>query len=274
MRLLFLLQCHHMAKIPFLISASLTDLPILTNLDSMFRAFKQTGVDGIEIVLGLRSRWSAEKLKQLSEKYSLPILSIHQPLWSGFGIYFDKHFLPFTQKLGVKRVVFHPLPISNFHTKRAQRYFQKLAFAQEQYGIQVMLENMSLQYMRTTLPLLPTPYQHLVSVFNVYEVAREYDFQLTFDTSHALSVNPHTHDWFETIYEKIGNIHLSSFSNEQVHLPLILGEFHSKDFISYLYKKHYTGLVTLEVYYPKYINLRRFDYQVIADSVSLIHSAK
>ncbi len=264
-----------MSQTKFLISASLTDQPIIGRLDNLFREFKETGIDGLEIVLGFRSRFAYEKLVTYSRYYNLPILSIHQPLWSGVGLFFDKRFLHLAEKLNVKKIVFHPPPVVNLQSTRSRKYFEKLARLQKEQNIQIMLENMSAKYAKGRhLRILPSHFRQLLNIFSVYDIAEEFDFQLTFDTSHALVTSPHEEEWFPKMYPRIGNIHLSSFTGKKVHLPLSMGDFASQSFVSYLKQKNYTGLVTLEIYYPKYVNLKKFDFQVIADSVKLIRETR
>jgi len=74
------------------INASLTDFPVYISLETFFKEFKKTGVDGLEVVGGYKNRWSFKRLFHLAEKYNLPITSFHQPIWSGVGAYFDENF--------------------------------------------------------------------------------------------------------------------------------------------------------------------------------------
>src|SRR5258706_231998 len=55
------------------VSASITDFPLHTSIETFFRELKNCGADGVELVLGAKSVWSFEKIKMLSKKYDLLI---------------------------------------------------------------------------------------------------------------------------------------------------------------------------------------------------------
>src|SRR6266567_1523971 len=91
------------------ISVSITDFSLVPyGLEPLFNGLKQAGADGLEIVVGIKSRWSSNQLKKLSEKYELPIITLHQPPWSGLGFWLDEGFMKLADDLKVKGVVIHP----------------------------------------------------------------------------------------------------------------------------------------------------------------------
>lgn len=253
------------------INSSISDFASLFNgPDYMFKGLKNAGVDGIELVIGLKSRWSTQHYKALSKRYSLPIVSLHQPIWSGLGWYFDENFIDIAKELNVKSVVFHPLPRIPFNTNRMQNYFRRLSKIQKERGIEILLENLPSKYNVQLVNLFyPSNFQS-GDMNSLLQVAKDFNFKLTLDIDHLHLPYPHKEAWFKRVLPKVANIHLSSFSIKKKHLPLYLGDFHAKEFLNFLEKEHYKGLLTFEIYYPNLINLLNYDFNVIKKSVDLI----
>ncbi len=252
------------------VHASLTDFPVFSQTETFFRKFKEAGVDGLELVLGAKSRFEYARITYLAEKYDLPIASIHQPPWSGMGLYFDEDFLQVGEKLGVRHIVFHPLAFRSFESRAMREYFERLAHLQEKWGIAIMLENMPKDMAYNKLHD-STPDHMLHHLEKINMIADTYGFLLTYDVSHAEITNPAASVIFQKLFSKIGNIHASSFRHHKHHLPLTMGELETKEFVTFLSKKEYQGLFTLEVYYPKLgLIMNRYDFSVIAESVALV----
>lgn len=251
------------------INASITDFPLLSSLDTFFREFKAAGVDGIELVCGFKSRWNAHNIQTLSHKYSLPIVSFHQPPWSFGRAFFDEEFMQTAKKVGAHTVVFHPLFFTSLFSNASERYLEKVAKAQDKYKMQVVFENMKNEFgCRKFYPKKDsTVEQHL---FDVYAICKRYGFKINFDTSHAGMDAPQKNIAFQRIFPLIGNIHLSSFSPEQDHLPLTMGKFDAKGFLTYLHHNNYQGHMTFEVFYPKLFSVKDYDFLAIVDSVKIV----
>lgn len=252
------------------VSASISDFPVFSRLERSFREFKQAGVDGVELVVGVKSRWQAQKLAKISQKYNLPVTSIHQPGWSLLGIYRDDRFVRLADTLGVRHIVYHPLCLYTLRSKRMMKYFTALAKLQKQYGFEICLENMQTANHRTHFDYWLYKNNDTTELQSISDIAEEFGFKVNYDTSHIKLMDPTKNAIFQTIFPKIGNIHLSSFTANNVHLPLYLGDFAIKEFITYLVRKQYNGLLTLEVFYPKPFSFRAFDFSAIAKSVALV----
>lgn len=253
------------------ISTSVTDFaPLFGNLEYIFKGLAQTGVTGVEVVIGLKSRWSVKKLQKLSEKYSLPITSIHQPIWSGLGIYFDEKFIDIAKELGTKTVIFHPLSGIPITHPRMKNYLQRLSRLQEERGITVCLENLPKRY---NIPLIDTvipPDKSTTDILTLFSIVKQYNLMATLDIDHLRNPEPHKEKWFTENLHLIGNIHLSSFSQNAEHLPLYLGNFKGKEFIRKLRNNNYKGNLTFEVFYPHTINLFSYNFKAIKQSVEFL----
>ena len=253
------------------ISASaIIDFPLLSSIEDFFRGYKKAGVDGIEIVVGMKTRFRFDYIVSLSQKYALPITSIHQPTWSGLGIYFDEGFIQLAKKTGVKTIVFHPLTFFQIESQRMTAYFDSLQKIQKEYEIDVCLENMKNEHVYKKL--FAGNKNGLTHLEDIFQIVSTYNFAITYDTSHAMYTRPQDEDIFHQLDPRIKNIHLSSFTKLVEHLPLTMGDFDSQSFLHYLKKHQYSGLLTFEIYYPKMLTWKMFDFEAIKKSVEIVKS--
>lgn len=253
------------------INGSISDFPLYTSQEVYFREFKKAGVDGVEIVGGYKNRWAFEKLFFLSKKYNLPIVSFHQPMWSGIGILIDEAFFRHMAQHNVRKVTFHPLVFASFSSRFMKGYFKKIAAIQQKYDILFLLENMppETEYKKLFIDGKNKLTQHLNRIF---EIGMEYGFGFTYDTSHGEIIAPQKTKIFHDMFPSINIIHLSSFADNGHHLPLYEGTFQLRPFIEFLVKKKFKGEVVLEINESL---VRRvlwpYDFTAIAKSIQLIH---
>ncbi len=251
------------------IHASITDFPVFSTLETFFREFRKADVDGVELVLGAKSRWNGKQVRNLSKEYQLPIGSVHQPAWSGVGLYFDERFVEFALSAGTNKIVCHPLAFHTFESRAMGKYFEKLAKLQEKYGVHVMLENMpnDIAYYKLHQFTKDPMRSHMQKIS---DIADEYGFLTTYDVSHTEYKKPQDEKVFQDVLPKLGNIHLSSFRQNKHHLPLNMGFLDSEGFLKYLFQKKYKGLVTLEVFYPRIgMMLGKYSFAAVRNSVNV-----
>lgn len=256
----------------FKVSSSITDFaPLFLDLEYMFKGLKTAGVDGVELVIGIKSRWSVDKVMSLSKKYDLPITTIHQPVWGGLGLYFDEGFFDLAKQLGASKVVCHPIPRYSFKDKPMQEYLKRLSRIQKEKGIEILLENLSPNYDNKLVdPFFPLS-KDTGNLKDVYDAAQEHNLKLTLDIDHFLKEKPHREKYLKGILPHIGNIHLSSFTKTEHHMPLYKGNFQVKEFVQYLREQNYQGLLTFEIYYPSFLNFFSYDFDAIKKSVDVIN---
>lgn len=257
----------------FEVSVSITDFSLLPlGLEPLFKGMKAAGADGLEIVTGVKSRWSLRQLNRLSEKYSLPVCTLHQPIWSGLGFWLDEGFIRLAKDLQVKGVVIHALFCTDLEGEKSTEYLTKLARWQDKYKVQIFLENSPYSWGMKILDILWPDIGNSTSIKLIGQTAKKYGFLVNYDTSHGAFPKPQEQQDFQQIFPQIGNIHLSSFNNETDHLPLFMGKFDTTGFIRYLYKHNYAGNITFEIYYPKDIQLAQYDFAAIKKSIELVKS--
>lgn len=250
---------------PFRISNSLTDFsPLFFPLEYLFKRLKATGIDGVEIVIGIKSRWNAKQLAALSQQYEVPIVSIHQPMWSGGGLWFDEGFIDLAHIFGVRSITCHPLPGISFHHPQMQKYLAKLSRLQKEKGVEILLENLPKDFMGIK--------SDTNDVEKVLGVVKRYGFKMTLDLDHIRLSEPHKEPWFPDILPYLGNIHLSSFNSTHKHMPPYLGDLQTKEFIQALKNVEYNGLLTFELQYPRLTTFFNYDFAMVKKSVELIKS--
>lgn len=252
------------------ISVSVGDFPLFRSPKHLFSGLKEAGADGIELITGVKSRYRFQKLLRLSHTYDLPITSIHQPPWSILPGFFDEDFIREGTQIGVKHFVFHPIARYSFTDPPMKRYLEKLASTQEKYGVTIMLENMPVAIYQEVFKFLFPLSEDTKRIEDLVKAVKEYHLSMTLDTSHAYVPDPTKEAWFDEVFPYLGNIHLSSFNQKRDHLPVYMGEFHTKTFIHSLYEKKYKGLLNLEIFYPGQFQARSFDFAVIKKSIDFI----
>lgn len=255
----------------FNISVSITDFSLVPqNLEPLFKGLHQVGADGLEIVIGVKSRWSLKQLNKMSEKYSLPIVTLHQPPWSGLGFWLDEGFMRLAKDLDVRGVVIHPRAFVPLLSKKSEEYLATLAKWQDKYKIQIMLENAPAQWKINIMDtFFPMP-KDVANITYIAKKAKQYGFLINYDIAHGSLPQPQDNKIFQSIFPQIGGFHLSSFTERVDHLPLDQGLFNTKSFIQYLYKKKYTGLITFEIYYPKQIQFSHYNFETIQKSLQIV----
>lgn len=256
------------------ISVSIGDFsPLFRRPDFLFQGLQHTGVDGVELWIGVKSRWSADYYRKLSKQYNLPIISLHQPLWAMTGMYFDEKFFILAKEIGVKHITCHPLPGISLADERMRAYFTRLSAIQTRIGIPILIENLPQAYRNGLLHHFFPPIGDTSDVRQIHKAAREFGLGVTLDTDHVHLEAPHELAWMARLLPQVGNIHLSSFEGGKRHLPPYMGVLQTKEFMQYLYRQKYTGTITLEIGWPKSISLREYDFSVIAQSVAFLRGA-
>lgn len=252
------------------VSVSFGDFPLLRNQEYLFAELKEAGADSIELITGIKSRFHFQKVLKLSEKYDLPITSIHQPAWSILPGFFDEGFVREGTQIGVKKFVFHPVSQYAFSDPHMEKYLEHLALVQKKFDVTVMLENLPQVFRPNILGKLFPVHPDTYNFTKLLSVMRKYELHSTLDISHALSLNPASESWFDELFPHIANIHLSSFDKHHEHLPVYMGDFQTKDFIIALKKRKYAGLLNLEIFYPNVLMVRNYDFSVIQKSIEYI----
>ena len=249
------------------ISVSVADLPINISPERLFAFGKKLGIDGVEVVLGYKSFPPHIKLVKLSQKFGVPILSLHQPQSFFKHLVSDDEMFLTASSLQVP-VVIHPLKSTAIDSPAQKKYLRDLAKKSQKYRVRLLLEKMSES---STLPLYR--YQKsdpsTTKIDMIVKSSNTYNFGVTLDTSHLKQPSPHKIVGFMKIMPSIENIHLSDFTNKEQHLPLGSGVLQSNDFLTFLKMHQYQGLITLELSPHLFISQKEY-FSWIEGSITLV----
>lgn len=261
-----------MDKRKFKINITISDFPIFRNLDYSFKIAKESGADGVELVSGFKCHRPFKSVKELSQKYNLPVFSIHMPIWTGINIFPDFSFFKLAKELKTKYIVLHPLPHLNLDDVKSLQFFRKIHNYSKKYKVKVLLENLPNNYQIKIVDKYFPAGKDANNLSKILKIAEKYDFGITFDTTHLELEKPQEEEWFKKVLPKIKNIHLSSFTENKFHLPLYMGNFKTKDFIDFLIKNSYDGLITLEIFHPRLITFTRLNLKSFKESIGVLKS--
>lgn len=249
---------------------SVADIPLGIALEEYFLLANNLKVDGLEVVVGWKTRFQLRKLARLSKRYNVPILSIHQPAWSVAGFWQDEKAFYFAQKFNAVYVA-HPLVNTHINSPKSKTYYKWLVEMQKKYEIEILIENMTNIYQ--LMPLLHyVSKKHHDSATDVEyfdSICKKYGFGFTLDISHLMESEPQNADGFMELWPFLKNIHLSDFTEKKEHMGLGDGVLNYESFLAYLKEKKYNGLINLELC-PRILNAREKYYRDIAKSVKIV----
>jgi sugar phosphate isomerase/epimerase len=216
---------------------------------------RDTGCDGVELVLGLGSTlgWPAhlERFERAVAQAGVPVLSVHPPLrplpgWPrGMGERVGR-VVATAQRLGAPVVVLHPALYSRAESPRAARYAAAIGAGQRLAGNAVTIaieNNQTVEHARRWV-LDPLP--------ALVEFAREHACGITLDTCHVGANGEDLLASYELVRPLLRNIHLSDMRWEagraRTHLLPGEGILPLDRFLNRLASDGYDGLVTLELH--------------------------
>lgn len=249
---------------------SVADIPLGIALEEYFLLANNLKVDGLEVVVGWKTRFQLRKLARLSKRYNVPVLSIHQPAWSVAGWWQDEKAFYFAKKFNSVYVA-HPLVNTHINSPKSKAYYKWLVEMQNKYEIEILIENMTNIYQ--LMPLLHyVSKKHHDSATDVEyfdSICKRYGFGFTLDISHLMEAEPQNADGFSELWPYLKNIHLSDFTEKKEHMGLGDGNLNYESFLAYLKEKKYSGLINLELC-PRILNAREKYYKDIAKSVKIV----
>lgn len=249
------------------ISFSIADTPFPISLEDQFALARDLKVDGVEIVLGVKTFFGLKTLSRLVLKYGVNILSIHEPILTGF--LFGERSFEIAAYFGAKYNS-HPPNRKSLNSETSTRHFEKLFRMKEKYKIEILVENMP-HYFKVPYLFSFSSDPSTRDLLKIKAICDKYGFYSTIDTSHIADKLPQNAKAFEGIFPLMRNIHLSSFQGRVEHLPLKEGELDLKGFLSYLRRKEYQNLITLEISPVYFISKRKY-FKGIEDSINMVRS--
>ncbi|MDO8658326.1 MAG: TIM barrel protein [Candidatus Levybacteria bacterium] len=250
------------------LSLSIADLPLGIGWEDLFSLAKNFNLDGIEVVLGYKTLLKFENILKLSLKYNIPILTVHEPGWSTFGFFNYEGSFKTAKEVGASYNA-HPKMLQPVCSEKSKKYFRWLSEMSRKYNVEVLLENLPPVFGFDILDAFLKADKTNADLKEIKNVCKEYNFNITLDTSHLQAAIPQEAAGFEESWPFIKNIHLSSFNKTRQHLSLTKGFLDINKFLDYLKLKNYGGSITIELtvklFYP-----RQQYFKEIEESVEII----
>lgn len=219
-------------------------------------------------------RADAQALREQSRRTRLPIYSIHAPSYERFLAPFlldpvgrATEALCATARLareiGAEVVVIHPFP-ALFRQGGSRRRFQQVLESVDWGKVRPSIENLP-RLFRSFLSPIP---HCLVRESDFRSFCQKFSYEMTLDTTHALSCGQDPTEFFHACKAHVRNLHFSDFQDGRQHLPLGEGSWDYASFLRALKHEGYKGVLTLEIY-PKRAKAKNF----VEASIQRIHEA-
>lgn len=253
------------------LSFSIADIPLGIGIEEYFLLANNLKVDGLEVVVGWKTRFQLKKLARLSKRYDVPILSVHQPAWAVAGYFRDEGAFKFAQKFNSVFVA-HPIVGQHITSEKSKAYYKWLVEMGKKYEISdILIENMTNTYQLMPLFHYVSKKHHDSATDVEYfdSICKRYGFGFTLDISHLMESIPQEAEGFSELLPFLRNIHLSDFTEKKEHMGLGDGVLNYDSFLSYLKKISYQGIINLELC-PRVLNAREKYYRDIAKSVAIV----
>ncbi len=181
-------------------------------LRPIFALARDTGFEGLELALSpeVFVRGSGY-VRDLSQEYGLPILTLHPPMirirgWSEHHRLLPR-MVPLARELGCQFIIIHAPKAVNLTAGLGRQYLEAVEACVEelsQLSPRLSLENQAVFQARDRDYVLSKP-------SSLRRFADEYDLVLTLDAAHAASFPYDLLEAYETLGSRLANIHLSDF---------------------------------------------------------------
>jgi len=218
---------------------------------------KKFNFDGLELVINQENFFHGKSyIKNLSEKYQLPVTNIHCPiismpfLWPlkrGVNITFN-----YASFLNSSLVVIHPPYMKGYLNKEGHNLINYLVEKKKNYpSIIITLENFESDNYGTSRNLE-----------DLKKILEGYDLYLTLDTTHIGFSNYNLFSAYRLFKDRIRNVHLSNQNKGAEHLPPYQGNLPLERFLKKLKNDHYQGTITLELLYHPFVSGKRVKKEI------------
>ena len=187
------------------------------SLDRVFKFAKEAGFDGIELSETITTRLlQPKRIKAIADHFALPVTSVHQSplrmLWSSLGSI--EHVAGRASRMGAQAATIHFASVHRRATNN--RFFGKIRALEERYQLSIGLENAMAQFAFFKLNALG--YTHDPVRFR--ETIKRHNLHATYDIGHMASLVKDPATYFDTIKERLVNIHIQDYRAGFDHLSL------------------------------------------------------
>ncbi|MBW6511171.1 MAG: sugar phosphate isomerase/epimerase [Desulfuromonadaceae bacterium] len=218
-------------------------------LAKTFEIARDTGFDGIEIIVNHDFRFADNAGMVRDLQQILPVMALHAPFFQidGWGDKVRQLYktVDLAQATGIPLVNFHPPCWLGLELK-FWRWVMKISDFQAEIGggdVVITIENMPRQPALKINPYVFSQTTHLI------DFMRAHNLFLTFDTAHMGSTNANFLHDFHLFYNstKMRNIHFSDYGYGREHLLPGRGILPLTRFLNHLSETGYDETITLEL---------------------------
>lgn len=223
-------------------------------LPEILQIAKTTGFDGIELLISQNTcNIAIDRIRELSDEYGVPILSIHSPfvICDGWGGFWDRiqRSLVIAMELSIPLVNFHP-PAGLIPRHRLGyglwAHIELYKGVLRKSKIVLTIENLPTKrvigstFINRYFPLVVN------NMYQIAEFAASNGIHVTFDTTHIGTTGVDLLEAYHVFKDRIENIHLSDHDGRSQHLLPGTGNLPLKELIAQAISDGYNGLITLE----------------------------
>ncbi|MFC7458120.1 sugar phosphate isomerase/epimerase family protein [Brachybacterium sp. GCM10030267] len=216
-------------------------------VEECFRLAAEIGYDGIEVMVSYpKDSQDPELLREYSERYGLPILSLHAPtlfflqgLWGRDAWVKVERTVQIAQELGVDTVVAHP-PF-RWQRRYAREFVEGVAELEATYGVDIAVENMYPWRLGV---------RELMTYLPDHDPTDEDYAHVTVDLSHAATAGDDALEMIDRLGDRLSHLHLADGSGRTTkdeHLPPGEGNQPCAEVLRRLANRGWHGSVLLEV---------------------------
>ncbi|WP_422114745.1 sugar phosphate isomerase/epimerase family protein [Brachybacterium sp. UNK5269] len=216
-------------------------------VEEAFRLARKIGYDGVEVMVSYpKDSQDPELLREYSERYEQPILSLHAPtlfllqgLWGTDAWVKIERTVEIAKELGVDTVVAHP-PF-RWQARYARNFVEGVAALEAKHGVAIAVENM---------------YPWRLGVRDLLNYAPDHDptdedyAHVTVDLSHAATAGDDALEMIDRLGDRLRHLHLADGSGNTTkdeHLPPGEGNQPCAEVLRRLANRGWQGSVLLEV---------------------------
>jgi hypothetical protein len=231
---------------------------------------KKAGFDGIEYMLTMRDLvFGPSKALRLSEKYNMPITSLHQPLiliiqtpsWLFPRMLIIPKQFPHAQLVNhhVSAFMFRkPSPVRALKYKKMFEEADLMVSYESNPGNGLF--SIGRQYAKPTYD--PIAFQ---------EFAWKHDLPMNLDVCHIASRNYDIVKFFTDNHKLIRLIHLSDFKDGKQHLPLGEGTLPIKKLLQEVKRLKWDGHITFEIFHFPNQQTKKKKLHALEKSLTFVH---
>lgn len=176
-----------------------------------FRLAKELGFAGLELAIGPEVRWRGGRyVRELSQKYDLPVYGLHPPMFSGPQGVNLQELLPrmvhLGREIGCRMLIIHAPKVRSLEGGGLRDMEAILEACRE--DLLLTLENIALFGEEDRGYLLG-------DLHKLRDFAQKHDLYLTLDTAHAGTFGYDLIEAYEILKPRLVNIHLSDLRREK-----------------------------------------------------------